>query len=71
MIFHQARSIKKDYSMKTYLFSCVAALTLMTVTGCASDRDQPVSTTTTTEESTVVHQQPVQSTTTETTVQKN
>jgi len=70
LIFQRARSFKKNYSMKTFLFSCLAAIALMTVTGCASDREQPASTTTTTEESTYV-QHPAQTTTTETTVQKN
>ena len=57
--------------MKIFSLSGLAAIPLMALTGCAGDREQPVSTTTTTEESSVVHQ-PVQSaTTTETTIQKN
>jgi hypothetical protein len=56
--------------MNKLFLSCLAAIPLVAVTGCAGDREQPVSTTTTSEESTV--SQPVQSaTTTETTVQKN
>jgi len=70
--FHRARLLKKDYPMKNLLFSCLAAISLVTVTSCANDREQPTSTTTTTEESTVVTPQPVSNTTTtETTVHKN
>jgi hypothetical protein len=54
-------------TMKNLMLSCLAGIALVAVTGCASDREQPVSTTTTTEESTTVHH-PVNSTTTETTV---
>ena len=61
----------EDYIMKNLIFSFLTAASLMGVTACANDREEPMSsTTTTTEESTVVHQPP-QSTTTETTVEKN
>jgi hypothetical protein len=56
--------------MKALFISCLAAIPLIAVTGCASEREQPVSTTTTTSEENTVSQ-PVQSATTETTVQKN
>jgi hypothetical protein len=54
--------------MKNIYLSCLAAIPLMTLAGCASD--QPASTTTTTSEETV-SQPPPSATTTETTVQKN
>jgi len=55
--------------MKNLFLSCLAAIPLLAVTGCASD--QPESTTTTTSEESTVSQPAPSSTTTETTVQKN
>ena len=56
--------------MKYFFPSCLVAIPLMALAGCAGDKPEST-TTTTSEESSVSQPPPPSSTTTETTVQKN